>query len=358
MAKYRTCVDCGTSCAGERCRGCFFKERAASVAERCCTECGTPINRGTKGEYCFRHRQYHKELGTVNRVLEEEAAVAPTLPNKPQLYGSYIVLSDPHVPFHDRETILRACRDAQMLGIDKLIIAGDLIHADIISRYINAGKQVKISDELVACSRVLGALEKIFSKIYVILGNHDRRVEKMVSAWRKTEGGSKALEIVARLLDVDDDAESVAMGIFERFFSSEKVTVYPLSEVVVNNEWLILHPGSCSRVSPQTERRMVNKFRKSVIGGHNHLYAVGFDDSGQDVAANIGHAANTSKFRYVREKVTPFPTTVRGFCAIIQDDDSTCGRLLPIAIHDKWFDLAQLKQRLEQQNDGHMPVVR
>ncbi len=49
----------------------------------------------------------------------------------------------------------------------------------------------------------------------------------------------------------------------------------------------------------------------------------------------------------MREKMTTFPKTVRGFAFILCDEDAPNGRLLPLADHPKWFDLERLAERLK-----------
>lgn len=350
MGKERTCQDCGGRCAGRRCRECSHKHRAEEAKEsirRCCIDgCNNELARGTKGEKCFKHRDYYQALEHAGRVLEEEALVAPRLTAEPKVSGDWLVLTDLHIPFHYAPSLKKALKQAVLLKVRRCIIAGDLIHADIISRYANAGQLVKIGDELAATGRVLEALLGVFDEIRVIMGNHDQRLEKLAARWKETKDGQEAMDIVSRLLDVPDDSESVSSGILEHFFGSDKVKLDRLTSMTVNGDWKVLHPGTCSRVSPQTERRLAEKFRKSTIGGHNHLFGIGFDASGTDLAANIGHCSDDTKFRYMREKITTFPTTVRGWGFILCSEAAPRGRFLPIADHDKWFDLEELAERL------------
>ena len=339
----RACSRCGEPTQGLVCRPCI-KERAEAAAKHC-SDCGACLHHSAKGQRCASCRN---EMPQLRAVIDETASVAPALESVPQGSGDWMVLPDPHVPFHNPATVLRCCRDAVTLGIRQLVVPGDLIHADTISKYVGAGKQVALSDELIACGKVLNALSSVFDRIVVTMGNHDQRVERMVAGWANTKDGRAALDIVAAALGATStDAQDVASSIFGRFFGSPFVEVYPLPDIEINGRWLLLHPGSARRISPQNERSLAHKHRKSIICGHSHLFAVGFDDSGQDVAANIGHAADETKWRYIREKPTNFPAMVRGYAAIICDEDAPHGRLLPLADHPLWFDLGRLKQRMD-----------
>src|SRR5262245_43960557 len=99
---------------------------------------------------------------TVAKVLHEEAQKAPSIESVPKSDGSAAILSDPHIPWHDPAVITDLCQTSVLLGIRTLIVAGDLIHADVISKYVGVGKSVPVTDELRSCGKVLRALETIY----------------------------------------------------------------------------------------------------------------------------------------------------------------------------------------------------
>lgn len=92
---------------------------------------------------------------------------------------------------------------------------------------------------------------------------------------------------------------------------------------------------------------MAEKHRQSVIGGHNHLFAVTFDRSGEDIACNLGYTGDSTKWRYQQEKVTPFPTQIHAFGAILTDSENPHGRFLPMVNHPRWAPLEMLYSRFE-----------
>jgi hypothetical protein len=217
-------------------------------------------------------------------------------------------------------------------------VAGDLIHADTISRYLGVGKTVKVTDELTSCGRVLQALLEVFTRIVILPGNHDQRVEKLIASLKETKQGRQALDLVAGMLGVGDvdDSEAIAHRYLSHFFGSDRVVYLDLPDATINGTWLVQHPGSVSRIAPQTERRMIEKHRMSVIQGHSHLWGLGFDPSGQDVAFNCGHLSMPEKWRYIRERPTSFPQAVQGFAAI------SANRLIPFVVHPKMIDPVDL----------------
>lgn len=276
---------------------------------------------------------------SVNRIVTEEAAVAPRLEPIPKEWGSSVVATDLHIPWHSPAVVTDFCEAAVLLGIKTLIVGGDLIHADLISKYVGVGKSIPVTDELRSCGRVLRALEEIFDRIIIIPGNHDQRVERMIAGLRDTKEGRRGLEMVAALLGAGDidDAEDMSLRYLRHFLASPKVTWHPLPQLELNGTWLIQHPGTVSRIAPQTERAMIRKHRKSVIEGHAHTWGLGFDESAIDVAFNCGHGADDEKWRYVREKPTSFPKGVKGYGIVYASKDNPGGRLIPVAVHDRMF---------------------
>jgi hypothetical protein len=255
-----------------------------------------------------------------------------------------MLCSDIHAPWHDPAAVLDMCDVAVMIGARRLVVGGDIIHADTISKYLGVAPTIPVTKELESLGRLLSALEEVFDEIILIPGNHDQRVEKMIASMRDTKDGRRGLEMVASLLGAadPDDAEDMAMRYMSHFFKSPKVKWHPLPDLIINDSWLIQHPGTASRIAPQGERAMVRKHRKSVVQGHTHLFGIGFDESGEDVAFNIGHLALDSKWRYMRERPTSYPKSVQGFAALYTTEDSPGGRIIPFARHKRWFRLRDI----------------
>lgn len=265
-------------------------------------------------------------------------------PAVPRLRGTYMVCSDLHIPYHDPHALEVLCNTAEQLGIHRLIIAGDLVHADSFGRFDSPGPQVQLQQELNAAHHVMSALLDHFDDITVIMGNHDQRLERVLSRMQHSDRGQNALDLLRSVLGLQDTAcaADVAMGVLARFLSLPGVKLHSLPDLMLNDTWLVQHPGGVSRVSPSGERKMAAKHRKCIVSGHSHLWALGFDDSATDLVFNCGHMCDDSKFRYVRELPTSFPKSVRGFCAIFDDDDG--GFLWPFALHKRYFSLDKLER--------------
>lgn len=292
-----------------------------------------------------------KALGINEEIkvkLEEAAAHdSPALPRPPKLFGDWGIISDVHVPAHDVDGLLYFVECAQLLGIKQLLIAGDLLDNKAMAGFARYRSQPNVIESIIATRNVLDALLLAFDRIVIFPGNHEQWTETRMARQAQSIEGRLALEQLAALLGKGsiEDIGDLATSFFAHFFSSDKVEFHHLPEATINETWDVLHPGNYSRVPPQTERRMSHARRKCVVGGHSHLWGVSFDDSGTDAICNLGHLT-TDNHRYRKAKPTTHPAWVRGFAFILTSDENPKGELLPIAVHDRYFNLPRLARRL------------
>ena len=342
---------CANLTVGRLCRDCYIKAQARKRdrnAKRC-PKCDKVLSNSSSGKTCAGCRDYSAQAEEMRRnrlaVFATEATAAPVLSATPNINGSVVVISDPHIPFHDPHALQYVCEIADMLRVKRLVVGGDLLHFDQISKYDRAGKTVNFVDELVSGGRVLEALAEVFTDgIDIIPGNHDQRLEKLLAKMNESKEGRKGIEVIAALMGRPDPdhAEDITYSLMAHFLGKAGVTIHTLPDITVNGVWLIQHPGSVSRIAPQNERQMAIKHRKCVIQGHSHLWGLGFDPSGTDVCFNVGHLALEEKWRYVRERPGHFPKAIKGFGVILRTASAPEGRLLPIALHERMFDLREI----------------
>lgn len=354
MGMSRPCAEpgCENTTHGHRCAPCNFKfrKKASDSRARHCA-CGRRLGQGTAGNKC---QECLYPLPGVRSRLEAEAARAPSLPRIPVDHGEVAILPDLHIPWHDPAALMQACEAASALGVRVALIPGDLLHMDKISKHQGVGKTVHPTEELVAAKAALDALRLVFERIVVIPGNHDQRLEKWFERTSKSKSGAEQLENVAALLNADATVlEDVANKFIAHFLGGDGIEIHPLPQIewAVDGsgyKWLIQHPGSCRKTSPSLERAFSHKFRKPVIQGHSHLWACGFDDSGTDPCCNIGHLSDDTKYRYVRERPSVFPRTVKGYAMLLKDEDVPGGYVWPIPIHDRYATPQRILKRLQK----------
>lgn len=343
----KICKDCGAATNGNRCKACLqkFRRKTADANAARCSRCKTTLAKGTKGTLCIACLTT-REVATV--LTREQGIAPPPLPLT-DYSGNAIIISCLHIPFYSVPWVMEICETAQLLHIDTLVLAGDVLMADRPSKYDRVGKTPTIAEELLAMRKVMDALLLVFKRIIFVVGNHDQRIEKQVAAAAETKMGRNTLDMVAAALGTTfdpDDMEALSTTFIESFLNRDRVHFEPLPEITWNNTYRIMHAGS-SRTPPSHERAMAAKHRQSIIGGNSHLFGAGFDASGQDLCMTLGHACEPERFRYIREKPTSFPAQVRGMAVILVNERTgPAGTVIPLADHPRWFKIRDIKEAL------------
>lgn len=115
--------------------------------------------------------------------------------------GRCLIVSDLHIPYHDRPTIVAAWTEGRSRGVDVLLLNGDILDCFAVSRWENDPRKRDFPGELAAVRSFLEAARACFPKARIVwkIGNHEERYESYMAR--------KAPE----LLDVDDfQLESLA----------------------------------------------------------------------------------------------------------------------------------------------------
>lgn len=348
-----TCCVCGgvtSKASSAMCRGCEIKSRQAKAEAKRprCEDCSKPLSVGNTGVHCYdcrvrrgwRHPVPSPRVESVREVLEEQQRGAPPRIALNNYNGSAIVIACLHIPFYSISWVQEVCETAELLHIDTLVLAGDVLMADRISKYDRVGKSPTIAEELIALRKVMEAFGLVFKRIIFVVGNHDQRIEKQIAAAAETKTGRNTLDMVAATLGTKfdpEDMEALSVTFIQSFLPPEKVYFEPLPSIIWNNTYMVQHAG-CSRVPPAHERAMAAKHRTSQLNGNSHLWGVGFDTSGTDIAMTIGHSCEPERFRYIREKPSTFPQQVRGAAVIlVSERTGPKGVVVPLADHPRYF---------------------
>jgi predicted phosphodiesterase len=101
----------------------------------------------------------------------------PTPMGEPlHLDGDFIVVGDPHVPYTDYAFSSNIGRVAEKTGIRRLIVDGDFFTMDNWSKYASSIPPATWHQERNAAKILIGDWLEVFTEIYIIQGNHDRRL--------------------------------------------------------------------------------------------------------------------------------------------------------------------------------------
>ena len=91
-----------------------------------------------------------------------------------------LVLSDIHVPFHDKDALIQALEYGKKEGVDTLYLNGDLMDAYQISNFLRDPRMKDFQHELKLTRELLKLFREFFGdevNIYYKIGNHDFRYD-------------------------------------------------------------------------------------------------------------------------------------------------------------------------------------
>lgn len=107
-----------------------------------------------------------------------------------------LVLSDFHIPFHNKESLKQAVSAHE--DADVLVIVGDYLDCYSVSKFANY-QNVPLKEEITQATAVLDFLVSKFPKVIILSGNHEDRVKK----YFESRVGSNVLFLVQyNLLDL------------------------------------------------------------------------------------------------------------------------------------------------------------
>lgn len=98
-----------------------------------------------------------------------------------------LTLADVHVPIHDQHAVDAVIAFARDIRPDAIVINGDFIDCWLISSFDHTPERLfspgaRLQEELDAASPILAALSSTCSTLYYVPGNHERRLQRLVTA--------------------------------------------------------------------------------------------------------------------------------------------------------------------------------
>lgn len=166
-----------------------------------------------------------------------------------------LVLADIHAPYHSKNALWEAIRHGQKVGVDTVIILGDMMDFHRISRYPNEPDTLSFADELEVGKQLIVSIRDSFPNcdIHYIQGNHEARFEAYLSKNAPELSDLPELSM-APLLDLDRQDVSY---IVDGFIHCGDMSFIHGHEI----------PG-IGGVNPS--RKLYTKMKKSAICGHLH----------------------------------------------------------------------------------------
>ena len=219
---------------------------------------------------------------------------------EPRLQGNFLLLFDPHFPFHHEGTFQHAKAIAERFKIRKVLIGGDAFELYYFSQfYKDRATGVKDwSEEAERTRCVLEWLAEWASQVHMILGNHELRM------WKRLMAAGAQEDIYRIILD------GVKPTIRRKFH----YYLYPVA--VINDSLIVYHPSMSSVIQTRVPERLASKYlpkemlrwveegiqpkngQMGYISGHGHLGGTGTDASGEFFVADGIVMADPELFNY------------------------------------------------------------
>lgn len=207
--------------------------------------------------------------------------------------NSAIVIGDCEIPDHDKELFAMAAEIGTRLGIQTLIINGDLVDCDAFSRWtkiVESGQ--RFSKELDLAKDTIQEFLRYFRRIFIVSGNHDRRIAA------STNG-------------------QVWMGMFLNDIEGVEFSEYSFMEMhSCAGKWIINHPKNYSKIPLSTARELASIYHSHILCGHNHHLAQGLDKSGLFHVVDGGCCRDPLRTAYRSYNIATYPHWSQGFVVI------------------------------------------
>ena len=204
----------------------------------------------------------------------------------------WMITSDWHVPETDWRLVERMCSIARRNLVKQLVIGGDFFSQSQFSSFANLVPPVSWAQERDAARELLRHMLDVFENIWIVMGNHDRRLVKWADA----------------TLDEKD--------VFGMVITSNRVHVNKFAYCTLETsagKWRVTHPMNYRQARGQTPALLADKLRMNVIAGHEHHTAMTYSPSGEYVAISIGGLYDAGKIAYVQLTDQLRPAMTPGF---------------------------------------------
>jgi predicted phosphodiesterase len=200
-----------------------------------------------------------------------------------------LITSDFHMPWYNRDMCMRLVQIAKEKKVPALIIAGDMFDNWIFSIFDKESRETSWREERNKTDQLLNILLETIPRIYILVGNHDRRM-------------LRALKFQVSFPEL-----------FRLLENGNRVKVLELPIVRLNEDSLIIHPDTYSRTPGKVPRDLIAKYRKHVFVGHTHSQSLVWDPSSNNIGVELGCMCKPDVMDYKNLHITTHPNWNPGF---------------------------------------------
>ena len=222
------------------------------------------------------------ELQNSQEPVEPEIECPPPInivaEPAPLKLEKFLYASDLHCPLHDDDYVKRLCAVGQQLGVKHVVIGGDAFDFGGVSSHGDDIESVDINQEVDIAGKVLRYIKWHFQTVYILPGNHCRRVARRLNKNLSFRNLVKmALGDLTGVVTTEHD-----------FFLIDT----PFSDI----GWTVGHPRFFAVYPTKGLDTVALQRQRNVIGAHSHTLGL----------ARIGHYLAVSPGHLMREDLTPY----------------------------------------------------
>lgn len=256
-------------------------------------------------------------LDSARRAREIKGQMEWSLGQPLKLEGDWMIVGDVHVPFTDYDF-------AHLVGLvarkhlkkpRRLLIAGDFFNMDVFSAYPHLVNLPSFADERTAAVGLLDEWLETFNEIVVLMGNHERRLQKFTAA---------ALDEVDIIALCKSNPQRVKASNFGHCVISSNA-----------HDWRVTHPKNYSINQLVVADTLANKYRQNILSFHEHHLSLGWDRFKHYLVVNGGCLVESSKLSYVALDDTKSAGMAKGFVMLREGVPYLFGEA-PVTDWNRW----------------------
>lgn len=278
--------------------------------QRTCAACAMDIRKDRAGLYCSRECKIRIEGGSkeyqrkLKLKIEASTAWRP-LPLVPTVEITtahpVLVIGDIHCPIHSKEWAYKAIVTAKHFGCKHVIINGDLIDANTISRHLGGEwrRKNELNDDIESAAAFIKILSEEFEQVTYTLGNHTQRMMRSFMG------------------EVSFD------NLFKIIYEAKNFKATERHYCIVNKDIRVLHPRAYSKIRGKLAQDYCQRYQCHIVTGHHHNSASTISADGKWQAVEVGCLADVKLFGYAQYSMMGFPEMLEGFAIILPESEGS-----------------------------------
>jgi hypothetical protein len=285
-----------------------------------CPVCRTALRSDRVPPYCSKKCQAEKEgysQAYVRELDRLKARVEGTTAWRPQPLEAVhrvlsarpiVIFSDLHLPMHSKEWVLHGIQCAKSLGASKLILNGDVMDLNQISRHMGSyyRRKSELEDDFSSTEAFLKLVCEEFEEVVWLSGNHC--IQRLIQLFRGEASAGRLLKIVGDHANLKVTARSF---------------------VDVNDHVRICHPRQYSKIRGATPARLAQRWQMHIAVGHEHHSAMTASNDGKWQAVCIPSMVDSNLQDYVRNELTDHAEPMQGFAVVFGNSIQVFDRFTP-----------------------------